>query len=88
MVGLTAEVATEPGWLKLTVVGWVACFDQRGGFCDQASRSCEVRPMATPAAEMTSSQAQAQAQLEEERRQAEEDFARGDYVGVAKIRLR
>jgi hypothetical protein len=36
--------------------------------------------MATPTAAVKISQATLQAELEEELRQAEEDFARGDYV--------
>jgi hypothetical protein len=38
--------------------------------------------MATPPAAPMSSKAQAQAELEEELRQAEEEFARGDYIEV------
>jgi hypothetical protein len=36
--------------------------------------------MATPTAAVKSSQATLQAQLQEELRQADEDFARGDFV--------
>lgn len=42
--------------------------------------SCEGRQMATPTVAAKSAQASQQAELEEELRQAEADFANGDYI--------
>jgi len=49
-------------------------------FRDRHARKWEIHLMATPTAAVKISQAAMQAELEEELRHAEENFARGDFI--------